>query len=182
MVLTRLAVACLLLALGTSAAAAADLTTIDRTTRKEPAYQSKEPLYCLLGLRPGGANARLAGPRRQGALPEPQRQRGPHGGGRTARRVPCQVAIRARQPHGRVPLVRPKNPCNPPRRVRPSTAGELDSAWGQPVPCVAVGAYPGAAGAAPWPTRQWRFVPVMQPGPRGGDLVFGDSQPQPALR
>jgi hypothetical protein len=52
MILARLAVVCLLLALGTSAAAPADLTTIDRTIRKEPAYQSKEPLYCLLVFGP----------------------------------------------------------------------------------------------------------------------------------
>jgi hypothetical protein len=52
MILARLVVACLLLALGTSAAAAADLAMIDRTIRKEPAYQSKEPLYCLLVFGP----------------------------------------------------------------------------------------------------------------------------------
>jgi hypothetical protein len=46
-----LAAVCLLLALGASSAAA-DLTTIDRTIRKEPAYQSKEPLYCLLVFGP----------------------------------------------------------------------------------------------------------------------------------
>ena len=52
MILARFAVVCLLLALGASASAAADLTKIDRTIRKEPTYQSKEPLYCLLVFGP----------------------------------------------------------------------------------------------------------------------------------
>src|SRR5262249_53703313 len=37
-------------------------------------------------------------------------------------------------------------------------------------------AYPGAAGLGPWPARPWRLVPVMQPGPRGGDPVIGDAR------
>jgi hypothetical protein len=52
MVWPRCAVMCLLVTLGASPGAAADLTTIDRTTRKEPAYQSKAPLYCLLVFGP----------------------------------------------------------------------------------------------------------------------------------
>src|SRR5262249_6334535 len=36
-------------------------------------------------------------------------------------------------------------------------------------------------GAGPWPTRHWRVMPVMQPGPRGGDPVVGDSHRQPRL-
>jgi hypothetical protein len=48
----RFAMPCLLLALGTPAHAAADLTTIDRAIRKEPAYRSKQPLYCLLVFGP----------------------------------------------------------------------------------------------------------------------------------
>jgi RNA polymerase sigma factor (sigma-70 family) len=38
--------------LGTGPALAVDLAKIDRTTRKEPAYQSKSPKYCLLVFGP----------------------------------------------------------------------------------------------------------------------------------
>jgi len=57
------------------------------------------------------------------------------------------------------------------------------SAWASLFPVAQVGLIlERAAGAGPWPIRHWRFVPVMQPGPRGGDLVLGDSQPEPVLR
>ena len=38
--------------LGTGPALAVDLAKIDRTIRKEPAYQSKSPQYCLLVFGP----------------------------------------------------------------------------------------------------------------------------------
>src|SRR5262249_13037299 len=53
---------------------------------------------------------------------------------------------------------------------------------GQRVPCGEGLAYPGTADAGPWPTRHWRFLPVMQPGPRGGDPVIGDAQRLPPMR
>jgi hypothetical protein len=38
---------------------------------------------------------------------------------------------------------------------------------------------PCQAGVGPWPTRHWRFLPVMQPGPRGGDSVIGEPRLAP---
>jgi hypothetical protein len=51
MVGPRFAAVCLLLALG-APASGADLASLDRAICKEPAYQSKEPLYCLLVFGP----------------------------------------------------------------------------------------------------------------------------------
>src|SRR5436190_10347454 len=31
-------------------------------------------------------------------------------------------------------------------------------------------------GVSPRPTRHWCFVPVLQPGPGGGDLAIGDAR------
>ena len=36
--------------------------------------------------------------------------------------------------------------------------------------------------AFPWPTQHWCFVPVLQPGPRGGDPVIGDSHVRGGVR
>ena len=58
------------------------------------------------------------------------------------------------------------------RRVRPLAARELDGALG----CDVAIAISLDAGMGPWPTRHWRYLPVMQPGPRGGDPVIGDSR------
>jgi hypothetical protein len=50
----------------------ADLTKIDRTIAKEPAYKSK-PKYCLLVFGPGGENTSLASAGWRHALCGPQR-------------------------------------------------------------------------------------------------------------
>ncbi len=68
----------------------------------------------------------------------------------------------------------PKESMQPLRRARPPTARELGRR--RVFRPRAVPAYPGEAGLGPWPTRHWRFVPVMQPGPRGGDPDIGDSR------
>ena len=46
----------------------------------------------------------------------------------------------------------------------------------------AVTAEATGAGVGPWPTRHWRFLLVMQPGPRGGDPIIGDSHRPKSLR
>jgi hypothetical protein len=48
----RWLVALAVLLLGTAAAGAADLTKVERTLVKEPAYQTKSPRYCLLVFGP----------------------------------------------------------------------------------------------------------------------------------
>jgi hypothetical protein len=54
MTIPRLLFALTWVALSWAPASADDLTGIDRTIKKEPAYQSKTPRYCLLVLGPGG--------------------------------------------------------------------------------------------------------------------------------
>jgi hypothetical protein len=49
---TRLAVLAVGLVAGPGVAAAADLAKVDRTIRREPAYKSREPRYCLLVFGP----------------------------------------------------------------------------------------------------------------------------------
>ena len=67
----------------------------------------------------------------------------------------------------------PKESVQPSRRVRPrrpvnlSRGGRVSDGGSQP--------YHGATGVGPGPTRHWRFVPVMQPGP-GLRPCHGDSQ------
>jgi hypothetical protein len=53
MTIARVSLALSCLALCSAPVVAADLTEIDRTITKEPAYQSKAPKYCLLVLGPG---------------------------------------------------------------------------------------------------------------------------------